>query len=45
MMPLSEEHKKRRARNWAIAGVLFFLVILFYWAAIEKMRETGVVTG
>lgn len=45
MMPLSEEHRKRRARNLAIAGVLFFLVILFYWASIEKIRETGVVAG
>jgi hypothetical protein len=44
-MPMSEEHKKKRGRNWAVAGVLVFMVILFYGASIEKMRETGIVTG
>ena len=44
-MPLSDEHKKKRGRNWAVAGVLFFMVILFYWASIEKMQETGIVAG
>ena len=43
-MPLSPEHKKRRGRNWAVAGFLLFLVLMFYWAAIEKIRETGYVT-
>lgn len=40
-MPLSEEHKKRRARNWAIAAVLLALVVLFYLASIAKMAGAG----
>jgi hypothetical protein len=40
-MPLSEEHKKRRARNWAIAAVLVVLVVLFYLASIAKMAGGG----
>lgn len=40
-MPLHEEHKKRRVRNWTIAGLLFVLVILFYLASISKMAGGG----
>lgn len=38
-MPLSEEHKKRRGRNWAVAGFLFAMVVLFYLATIVKIQE------
>ena len=39
-MPLHEEHKKRRARNWAIAIFLFAMVILFYVASMVKVGES-----
>ena len=37
-MPLSEEHRKRRGRNFALAGVLLFLVVLFFVVSIVKMK-------
>lgn len=40
-MPLSEEHKKRRARNVAIATGLAVLVILFFIATIVKVQEAA----
>lgn len=36
-MPLSEEHRRKRGRNWALAGVLLFLVVLFFITSIVKM--------
>ena len=36
-MPLSERHRERRGRNFAIAGILFFLVVVFFIASIIKM--------
>ncbi len=39
-MPLHEEHKKRRGRNWAIAGFLFVMVALFYAASFVKVQES-----
>jgi hypothetical protein len=39
-MPQHDEHKRRRARNIALAVVLFALVLLFYFITIAKM--TGV---
>lgn len=36
-MPLSEEHKKRRGRNFALAAVLLGLVVLFFFITIAKM--------
>lgn len=44
-MPLSEEHKKRRGRNWAIAGFLFFMVVLFFLATMVKVKEGAGVAG
>lgn len=39
-MPHHDEHKRRKARNVALAVVLFALVVLFYFITIAKM--TGV---
>lgn len=42
-MPLHEEHKKRRGRNWAMFFVLVGLVALFFWLTMSKMTAaTGV---
>ena len=37
-MPLSEEHRRKRGRNFALAGVLVFLVVLFFVVSIVKMK-------
>ena len=37
-MPFGEEHKKKRARNYALAGVLFALVIIFFVVTIVKLK-------
>jgi len=37
-MPLSDEHKKRRGRNYALAAVLVALVVLFFFITIAKMK-------
>jgi predicted nucleic acid-binding Zn ribbon protein len=37
-MPLSDEHRRKRGRNLALAGVLFFLVVLFFVVSIVKMK-------
>jgi hypothetical protein len=44
-MPLSDEHRKKRARNWTVAGVLVALVVLFYLASIAKMAGGGNIWG
>jgi hypothetical protein len=36
-MPQHDEHKRRRARNIALAVVLFALVVLFYSITIVRM--------
>jgi len=36
-MPMHDEHKRRRARNIALAVVLFALVVLFYSITIVRM--------
>ncbi|MCW0232485.1 MAG: hypothetical protein OJJ21_02685 [Ferrovibrio sp.] len=36
-MPMNDEHKRRRARNIALAVVLFALVVLFYSITIVRM--------
>ena len=36
-MPLSEEHKKRRGRNYALAAVLIALIVLFFMITLAKM--------
>ena len=40
-MPLHDDHKRRRARNYALGGVLLALVILFYLITIAKMTGGG----
>ncbi len=40
-MPLHDEHKKRRVRNYTIAGLLLLMVVLFYLASIAKMAGGG----
>ncbi len=37
-MPLSDEHRRKRGRNYALAGVLLFLVALFFVVSIVKMQ-------
>jgi len=37
---MPDPHKDRRARNLVLAGVLFFLVALFYAITIVKVGET-----
>ncbi|MBL27320.1 MAG: hypothetical protein CMM50_07205 [Rhodospirillaceae bacterium] len=36
-MPISEEHKRRRGRNYALAGVLLALVVLFFVVTMVKI--------
>ncbi len=36
-MPQHDEHKRRRARNIALAVALFALVVLFYSITIVRM--------
>lgn len=36
-MPVSDEHKKRSGRNYALGGVLLGLVVLFFFITIVKM--------
>lgn len=40
-MPMNDEHKRRRARNIALAAVLFALVVLFYSITIVRMGGAG----
>ena len=44
-MPLHEEHKKRRIRNWTIAGLLVVMVVLFYLATIAKLAGGANIWG
>ncbi len=37
-MPISEEHRKRRGRNLAMAGALFALVVLFFVITVVKFQ-------
>jgi hypothetical protein len=37
-MPLSEEHKKKRGKNFALAAVLVAFVILVFLGAMVQMR-------
>ncbi|MDP6708995.1 MAG: hypothetical protein QF893_21840 [Alphaproteobacteria bacterium] len=40
-MPLSEEHRRKRGRNFALAGVLLLLVVLFFAVTVVKMKGGG----
>ncbi len=37
-MPITEEHHRKRGRNWALAGFLLFLVIVFFLVSIVKLK-------
>ena len=37
-MPLSEQHRRKRGRNFALAAVLAFLVVLFFIVTIVKLK-------
>jgi hypothetical protein len=37
-MPLGEEHKKKRSRNYALAGVLLAIVVIFFVVTIVKLK-------
>lgn len=36
-MPLHDEHKKRKGRNYALGGVLLALVVLFFVLTLAKL--------
>ena len=36
-MPITEEHKRRRGKNLALAGVLLALVALFFAITLVKL--------
>jgi hypothetical protein len=36
-VPVTEEHRRRRGRNLALAGVLLALVVLFFILTLVKM--------
>ena len=36
-MPITREHQRKLGRNLALAGVLLFLVVLFFVVSIVKM--------
>ena len=40
-MPLSEEHRRRRSRNFLLGAVLVGLVVLFYVLTIVKLKGGG----
>ena len=37
-MPITEQHKRRRGRNFALAGALGLLVVLFFVITLVKMQ-------
>ena len=38
-MPLSEHHKRLRGKNYALAGALLALVVLFFAITMVKLGE------
>ena len=36
-MPLHEEHKKRAGRNYALAGILLGMIVLFFVVTLVKL--------
>lgn len=36
-MPITEEHRRRRSKNLALAWFLGFLVVLFFLVTLAKM--------
>jgi hypothetical protein len=39
-MPITEEHRRRRGRNYALGGVLLGLAVLFFAITIVQMGDT-----
>lgn len=37
-MPISEEHRKKRAKNYTLAAVLVLFVVLVFFGAMVQMR-------
>ena len=37
-MPITEQHKRRRGRNFALAGALCLLVVLFFLITLVKFQ-------
>ena len=35
-MPITEEHRRRRGRNFALAGVLVALIVVFYLVTLAR---------
>ena len=40
-MAYSKQHRRNRGRNLALAGVLLFLVVLFFVVSLVKMSGSG----
>ncbi len=40
-MPISEQHRRRRGRNLALAGMLLALVALFFAITLVKLGGAG----
>ncbi len=40
-MPITDQHRRKRGRNLALAGVLVALVILFYFMTLARMGGGG----
>ncbi len=40
-MAITELHKRRRGRNFVLAGVLFGMVVLFFAITIARMGAQG----
>lgn len=39
-MPITERHKRQKSKNFALAGVLFALVVLFFAITLVKLGAT-----
>lgn len=37
-MPHSEEHEKRKSRNYALGGFLLLMVVLFFAVTVVKLK-------
>ena len=40
-MPITEEHRRRRGRNYALAGALLALVVLFFAVTIVRLQNNA----
>ena len=39
-MPITEEHRRRRGRNYALGGALLVLVIVFFALTLTRLGDT-----